>query len=265
MLFLLLGSLPPDLDLDGLPDAVEQELLDRFVPRFYASAEDCDLMPAEFEPGVAVPRVKARNGTIYGQAFPVGEEIELHFYHLWARDCGQKPHDLDAEHVSVLLHKQGGEWRARYWLAAAHQETICDVSMAARAGLVYAEWRGPEVWISKGKHASFFSREACQSGCGGDRCERTRMLAPGRVINLGEPDAPLQGAIWTGFLKAKMGTDFGPELRQLLEESDRAVVVKPSTPAVKPVIAAGSSTVSAVGTSVKTTKSAVKRWFERRF
>ncbi|MBK7926500.1 MAG: hypothetical protein IPJ98_03140 [Bryobacterales bacterium] len=60
-----------DLDRDSLDDATEQALLEEFLPRFYLSKGECDLAPAEFDPRSAEPRLLARNGVIYGQAFPV--------------------------------------------------------------------------------------------------------------------------------------------------------------------------------------------------
>src|SRR5512133_1892951 len=168
-----------DADRDGVDDAVETALLDRFRPVFMVSSCDCDLLPAEFAPALpaafarrgAGPRAIARNGTIYGQVFPRGTSsgvqlVEAHFYHLWTRDCGARGHPLDAEHVSVLLaapslSAPASDWTARTWYAAAHQETLCDVSRFVSAGEVEAEHRGATVWISGGKHASYFSAEAC--------------------------------------------------------------------------------------------------------
>src|SRR5690349_14010309 len=77
-----------DTDGDGLSDQFEQTLLQKFAPRFHISTIDCDVAPAEFLPDVTQPTVKARNGTIYGQVFPVrrgsgaGGFIEIHYYHL---------------------------------------------------------------------------------------------------------------------------------------------------------------------------------------
>ena len=83
-----------DSDADGLSDALEQRLLIQFEPTFMTGRQDCSNVPAEFEPGVKTPAVKSENGTIYGQVFPAkgstGERplVEIHFYHLWRKDCG---------------------------------------------------------------------------------------------------------------------------------------------------------------------------------
>ena len=76
--------------------------------------------------------VQEENGTIYGQAFPRAgnpNQVELHYYHLWRVDCGEMGHNLDTEHVSALLGRgQTSKWKALYWYAAAHEETVCDAS-----------------------------------------------------------------------------------------------------------------------------------------
>jgi hypothetical protein len=195
-----------DTDRDGLPDAFEQALLQKFVPRFHISQGDCDLAPAEFLPGSPGPRVKSRNGTVYGQVLPLpprsgGAFAEIHFYHLWSKDCGLNGHDLDAESVYALLRAGTAEadprdWRAEFWLAGAHEDTFCDVSNGAAAAAVEAVDRGPDVWVSRDKHASFLSKSLCSGGCGRDTCEDARPLAVSNLINLGEPGAPMNGAVW---------------------------------------------------------------------
>lgn len=203
-----------DLDQDGLDDVVEQRLLETFAPRFLLSSGECDGLPARFAPDEAQPRVIARDGTIYGQASPrSGGRIELRFFHLWARDCGRISHELDAEHVSALVAREAhGEWRAIAWYAAAHEGTACDVSSLARATSVDAEIRGPRVWISRGKHASFLDRRRCAWGCGGDLCDAGAPMRISQIVNLGESGRPLNGATWTASsrwrLSSKMSSDF---------------------------------------------------------
>jgi hypothetical protein len=109
-----------DLDRDGLDDGLEQRLLEQFRPVFIVSAKDCDGRPAAVRPGRPNPEVVARDGTIYGQAFPLPEgRVELHYFHLWGRDCGRVAHPLDIEHVSARLELRDGRWRATHWFAAA--------------------------------------------------------------------------------------------------------------------------------------------------
>lgn len=197
-----------DTDRDGLSDQFEQALLERFAPRFHISPGDCDIAPAEFLAGSPVPRVKSRNATIYGQVFPVslpaheGSFIEIHFYHLWAQDCGMNGHPLDVESIYALVRADHSnmapqEWRAQYWLAAAHENTLCDMSNGARAGALAAVDRGPDVWVSRAKHASFLGEKLCSQGCGRDTCAGAQPLRITTLINVGEPGAPMHGAAWS--------------------------------------------------------------------
>lgn len=228
LFFLMFLSLPAsaqsaDSDRDGLPDALEDALLQQFAPRLQVAADDCSVRPASFSPGITVPTAVADDGTLYGQATPrprlnhslhgtgagssktaPAQEIELHFYHLWRRDCGRLGHALDAEHVAALLRlkdtehpEQADAWRAVYWYTAAHEDTVCDASQIARASTVNAEKHGAEVWVSSGKHASFLTAELCTHGCGGDLCEDMHELPQRPVVNLGELRQPMNGAVWS--------------------------------------------------------------------
>ena len=213
-----------DADRDGLPDDFEQAVLEKFHPTWKISPTDCDIMPAEFLPGVSVPTVKAKNGTIYGQVFIRGSGaqgffIEAHFYDLWGEDCGYiNSHPFDAEHVSVLIRTLDPslpltEWHATQWYAGAHEDTVCDASQFAAPSLIDAEDKGATLWIARGKHGAFFSQQACSfGGCGFDRCEATPLNINSLPINVGELNVPLNGAVWTSSnrwpLAVKMRTDF---------------------------------------------------------
>src|ERR1039458_4615843 len=168
-----------DSDNDGMSDALEQALLIQFAPTFMVGRHDCSEIPAEFEPNMEAPTVKAENGTIYGQVFPAKSSTaalpvaEIHYYHLWRRDCGPHGHPLDTEHVSVLVSatqspSAAAKWKADYWYAGAHENTICDVSHLARAATLQATEHGAKVWISPGKHASYLNPALCQAGCAAD-------------------------------------------------------------------------------------------------
>jgi hypothetical protein len=227
-----------DRDGDGLPDELEQMLLEKFRPTFILSSSECDVAPAEFRSGSQEPLVLQRNGTIYGQVFrpdssataSAEQVLEIHYYHLWSRDCGRLSHMLDVEHVAVLveaenLEKSPAEWTAKYWYAAAHEDTVCAASRWMSAQTINATNSGPQVWISAGKHASYLTLEKCAGGCGGDRCGGGAILANSfAVINVGEVDAPLNAALWTGsrawVLKAKMKSDFPRDVLTKLTEAD---------------------------------------------
>jgi hypothetical protein len=269
LLFLLVLCATPalsaaDSDNDGLSDDLEQELLQKFVPRFMLSPTDCDGAPAEFGQGMHNPRATGRNGTIYGQVFPsilplrTGSFIEIHFYHLWNRDCGPNPHALDVEHVSALVSSPhalapASLWRAEYWYAAAHEDTICDASHAVRSSFLKAERQGPTIWISAGKHASFLSQELCRGGCGGDDCSSVVPLSLSKIINLGEVNAPANGALWVTWpgwqLANKMRATDLPErvLVKLDEPNPPSIVpINESLAPVKKAILVSASTADAL-------------------
>jgi hypothetical protein len=226
-----LSATAQDLDRDGLDDAFEQVLLQRFLPVFYVSAGECDGLPASFVRGTEHPVVAARNGTIHGRAFPAFEgAVELHYFHLWARDCGRGGHDLDAEHVSALIEPQAdGTWAARLWYAAAHEDTICDQSSGARAATLGAVTAGARVYISRGKHASYLERGHCSRGCGGDACPLGQPIAVSALLNIGEPGAPLNGATWMAStrwpLGLKLQSDFAPDVRSRLDRVEAGRVI----------------------------------------
>ena len=139
-----------DFDRDGLSDRLEQALLERFVPTLLLAHGECAGAPASFEPFAREPRVTAQDGTIYGQAFRIGSrtdvvEIELHFFHLWSKDCGRLGHDLDAEHVSAIVSAPSMDdspaaWTASSWYAAAHEGTACDVLHAPEGMLPHLSY-----------------------------------------------------------------------------------------------------------------------------
>ncbi len=274
LLFLLSASIfcqntpkpPLDSDHDGISDSIEIDLLTRFAPQFMVSPDDCSKAPALFVPSRLKPVVEDDDGTIYAQAFPQGNRVELHYYHLWRRDCGEMGHDLDAEHVSALLQydRDIGEWRALYWYAAAHENTICDASQMARGATVHAGITGATIWISPGKHASFLDQKICTHACGGDRCERMAPLTIKRIINLGEPSAPMNGAVWVNSPEWPLAdklrrTDFTPSRIDRLErlpETDIAWT-NPGKRPVQSVILGGNDALGGVATGARATNTAL--------
>jgi hypothetical protein len=262
-----------DTDHDGLNDAQEQALLERFVPRFQVSRTDCAVKPALFREGVVRPTVVERDGTIYGQATPResarGEDavVELHFYDLWSVDCGRMGHPLDAEHVSVLLRAKTmdspvDDWKAVYWFAAAHEATVCDASQVAAAKALNAEEHGATVWLSAGKHGAFLNETMCTQGCGGDRCMEMAPLVVVRIINLGEPGAVMHGTIWAGSgawpLAAKMQSDFSAgTIARLQHGGGVPVEMNGAHGSVKGTIYVANSVADGVGTSGANTGAAL--------
>lgn len=246
LLSLFLGKLAPttaDRDGDGVSDALEHALVERFEPQFWLNVDECAIRPAEFQAGLVEPRVVARNGAIYTRVAPsavvLPERVALTvtYFHLWDQDCGPlSPHPLDVEHVSALvaapsLSSSADEWVALYWYAAAHEDTICDTSNAARAEAIDATAGGPDVWIANGKHASYLSRELCsQRGCGVDTCRDMVAMSPGPVLDLGESGSPAEGVDWIGSkawpLASKLESDFDLALVARLDASEAPVLAR---------------------------------------
>jgi hypothetical protein len=258
-----------DLDRDGLPEKLEQALLERFTPELILSGEECDGLPAELAAGARDPRVVARNGVLYGQAFRKGSRlVELHYYHLWGRDCGRAGHALDAEHVSALVEADrpgapAKKWRARYWYAAGHEGTVCNRSNGAKAAALGAVDRGPRVWVSVGKHASYLDASYCSWGCGADRCavDGPRWRAA-RVVNIGERGAPLNGADWAESkrwnLAQKLRSDFWPEFLSAMDKSTGVILLWPELRPAQPVLMAGSEVGAALAESSRRTGAALR-------
>jgi hypothetical protein len=271
----LTSGLHTDSDHDGLSDSLEQQLLQQFMPTFMIGQQDCSVRPAEFEAGMSVPKVAAEDGTIYGQAFPAKTSddqtpmAELHYYHLWRKDCGGHGHPLDTEHVAVLIQASGSHlgsahWKAVYWYAGAHENTVCDVSQIARASTLHAEDHGAKVWISPGKHASYLNGTLCLKGCGADRCEKMTQLAPARLINLGEPGFPMNGSVflfssaWP--LQSKMSNSNFPAspIARLNQLPDTDIAwFNPGRHPVQGIIANSSSTEQAIATGGSDTAAAI--------
>ena len=264
-----------DTDRDGLSDQLEQRLLDQFAPDLHIAAADCSAEPAEFRPGLAIPTVLAENGTLYGQVFLAKGStathplVELHFYHLWRQDCGPHGHPLDTEHVAVLLRASTSDlstasWHAQYWYAAAHENTVCDVSQIARASTLNAVGHGAKVWVSPGKHASYLNSALCRRGCGSDHCESMTSLPHGSVINLGEIGHPMNGSSFVDSprwpLATKMSSSNFPaaSIARLEALPDTEIAwFNPGRHPAQGVISVSSSTEGALANSTRSTGEAL--------
>jgi len=264
-----------DSDQDGLSDSLEQALLAQFAPVLMVARNDCSKLPALFAPDLKTPTVATEDGTIYGQVLPAKSSAdglpvaEIHYYHLWKSDCGPHGHPLDTEHVSVLVSASGSQpgseaWKALYWYAGAHEDTVCDVSQIARASTLHAEDHGAKVWISQAKHASYLNETLCNAGCGADKCVDMIPLVPGKIVNLGEPAHPMNGSVFISSIEwplmAKMSkTDFPPDpvarLNQL-PETDIAWFNAGKHP-TQGIIANSNATQQALAGSARNTTSAL--------
>jgi len=258
---------PHDSDLDGLSDEQEQQLLETFRPIFMIDARDCAGLPASFTPGIAEPEQLAQDGTIYGQVFPLpnSNHVEVHYYTLWNRDCGRSSHPLDVEHVSALIESGPQQTsKALYWYAGAHEDTLCDISSAARAESISSEHQGPTVWISSGKHAMFLRKSMCGHGCGADVCEDGNQLrSSAAVINLGEKNAPANGALWINSpqwsLATKMVSDFSPDILARLDvlSGDATVLTVRGSSSMRGTIQVSGTVVSAAAVGADHTGAAL--------
>jgi hypothetical protein len=267
-----------DLDHDGLDDAIEQRLLAQFQPRFLVNPADCAGRPVAMQAGSPNPVALPGAPVIYGRAFPNGNDVELQYFHLWTADCGRMSHPWDVEHVSVLVR----DGRAVLWFAAAHQDTVCDVGHGARASTLAAVDRGATVWVSHGKHGSFLSEAACRRGCGGDDCRRSlEELVAGAVVNVGEADAPLNGAVWTASSEWPFGkkfrSDFPPHVVAQIDQKG-VRFLDPARVPVQSVILGGNHALNGMGRAQNESGSALgtaagatgrslrtaKRWVQRR-
>lgn len=268
-----------DSDNDGISDELEQSLLAQFAPTFMVDPHDCSALPAEFAPNQPTPTVKAEDGTIYGQVFPSKSlnsdpplgplTAEIHYYHLWRTDCGPHGHPLDAEHVAVLVtasdpNLASAKWKALYWYAAAHEDTVCDVSQIARASTLHAEQNGARVFVSPGKHASYFNEALCPAGCGADKCINLVALPAGKIINLGEPAHPMNGSVFIASnqwpLLGKMSnSNFPPEPLARLNQMPSTGIARfnPGKHPAQGIIANSNSTERAVATSAGNTTSSL--------
>jgi hypothetical protein len=264
LLLFSMAILAQDADRDGLSDRDEECLIRQFTPRFFISGTECDRLPAEIKPGLRDPVVVERNGTIYARAFPVRRGVEIHYYHLWANDCGRMGHAWDVEHVSVLIENG----KATYWLAAAHQDTVCDAANAAAARSIHAETHGATFWISRGKHATFLSEKLCRRGCGGDFCDKPEVMPVARVINIGERGAALNGAEWIHSsewpLEGKLVSDFPEELLAAVPKKGAAFVYPVMIPG-QSVVLGFNAAIDGVGTGERHTRRALvraRKWVE---
>ena len=147
---------PVDSDRDGLSDALEGSLLKQFEPRFLISSSDCSARPAEFVPLQAKPVVESENGTIYGQAFPrtgqtrsggvaflspVASSTAATWVTHWMRSTYQH-----------WCREKGTRTGRRFTGMQQHTRIRSAMRARLRAPLPSMQNRGPQVWISRGKH-----------------------------------------------------------------------------------------------------------------
>lgn len=203
---LLSGAPCEDLDLDGLVDLWEDEILARVRP---------SLQLDESEPLVDDPEAVL---AMVGRVFPVGDLIHVYImigYHYDYGRCGFSSHDGDSERVAVALQRMSGpsDGAGDVMLVsaytAAHEGTLTDEG-ATYEGASLSELSFPidpstgeprwRVWSSDGKHATYGSIDACESAsyvpcieedCAPDGVDPLPFEILPEIANAGEPATPL--------------------------------------------------------------------------
>lgn len=167
-----------DEDADGLADLCELALAERFAPELVADPRDCIW--------TAGPRSGYLRGGYLFAAHPVEPEmIRLVYLTGYSRDCGWwglrcmlasdgcSAHTGDSELVAVDVRHgpAAGGWVAEGVFLTAHCLGASAGSCRwfrgkALADLTWPEGReqGPRIWVARGKHAHYPTREACDRG-----------------------------------------------------------------------------------------------------
>lgn len=191
-----------DVDGDGLVDAWEALVLDRFRPALVFD-EDEQLVT---DPGAVVAHV----GRVAPARHP--QRVTVFLTILYSRDygtCGSlTSHDGDSERVAFHLWiEEDGPFMLRAY-TAAHENTPTDHSMRFEPdelGRLEYDEQMPNnarwvVYPSKDKHATYITRDVCEGisplpcfseACGPDGEDRAEFTMLAEVYNAGEPDAPM--------------------------------------------------------------------------
>jgi hypothetical protein len=119
------------------------------------------------------------------------------------------------------------------------------------------------VWVSGGKHASFLRQDLCRGGCGADDCTIMLPLTPANLVNIGDPGAAMNGALWANSprwpLAHKMRSDFSDAVLARIEASTSDVVIeknKLQVP-VKPLYHSADKTTGAISMAGEKTDAAM--------
>jgi hypothetical protein len=244
---LTLGQSAPTPPSDPAKDLA---LLLRFQPKFLIAKDDCAVAPSAFDDQSSKPLSTAADGTLYGHVKRVTNGTQLQYFHLWSKDCGRNGHQLDAEHVSILLDEAEVP---RFALSAAHQNTVCDASQAVP---LQTEAPLPTFWISRGKHASFLGPDHCRWGCGVDSCDAMQPLAVKRLVLL-QHQPWIHSSQWQ--LRSKMdANDFPDELIARLQNASKPIAAHPMLHPTKDIVLAGDAAINGMETGAQHTDHAVR-------
>jgi hypothetical protein len=189
-----------DADEDGLSDACEAALLERFAPTLVASPRACNWDAAAG---------RLRGGYLVG-AERIERGVRLAYLPAYLEDCGWSgpkcllrlrggcdPHrgDSEAVFIDLVADSAAGGWAPRRLFLSAH----CFGGADGRCrwyDRAEVAWFGdtPIVWVAEGKNANYPTKAACDSGHWGfDTCDRnTRAFrfpvdAPRNIGSVGRP------------------------------------------------------------------------------
>ena len=234
--------------------------------------QDCSGIPTEFRPGVKKPEPETDDGTIYGQVFPskaAGGALptaEIHYYHLWRRDCGAMVmrwipsmcRCSCARPAAISIPQHG---RRCTGILQPTKTLFAMKSQIARASTPHAVNHGARIWIIPGKEASSGTGSLGLAGCGETNVQHA-CLEPGKLINLErlagrEGDFHRLECLAASAQNCNTNFPAGPVARlNQLPDSDIAWFNAGRHPA-QGVIAVSSSTQQALARSGQNTTSAI--------
>lgn len=203
----------PDADADGVADGCETALAAGFAPLMRVDDREC---------GWDARSGRLGGGYLYAVGRPAGSErVRIAYLPAYHVDCGWqapacvvkpgmcRPHTGDSEAVvvEVAFDAASSRWRTEAVFLSAHCHGRSDgrcrwfrgAELATFAWVDGAERGAPVVWVARGKHASYPSRRACDSGywyvesCDGNRAAyRFPVVHPGQ--NAGSRSHPFGAA-----------------------------------------------------------------------
>lgn len=189
-----------DGDMDGIEDAVEQDVAERYLPFLSIDPDD----------GCAL------GGIVYRLSPHPGDATKylIYYDHLFETDCGLGGHVGDNEVFAITadpaVPPPAGILAVK---AISHQATLCEkTSECGGCGLPACPTapidgvETPVVFSSKDKHATYVSLNDCATALCFDSCELAPATTAVPLVNAGEPGAHLTNNLTTaGFITAANG------------------------------------------------------------
>jgi hypothetical protein len=169
----------PDSDADGLSDACELHVAQRYAPVLVVREGGCNWEASAFRVG----------GGYLHSVQPTDSVIRSAYLPAYYRDCGWSglkcilpwidcgPHNGDSELIIVELRPRGADFEVSGVFLSAHCFGRSTASCRWYRGseLDQFSWQGsaPVVWVAEGRNANYPSREACDAGHHSiDTCDR---------------------------------------------------------------------------------------------